>query len=139
MANTKTQRKISIAKTKSENIVDWFVNAAHWKLLSENLELGKTAIFKYKKNLREIAENENGFDALAEIFTIKQLNVVIELFNDYIEHPEKYEKPKKKEENDLDKQEEIVEKHMKSMNTDYLKYERGAKKEENAPEKKKKS
>lgn len=123
MANTKTQKPVTIAKSKSENIVDWFVNEAHWKLLSEHLEFGKTAIFKFKKNLKEIAEKESPFDALAEIFTIKQLNIVIALFNDAIEHPEKYEKPKKKSEIDLKAQADVIHKHTKDMNMDYLGYE----------------
>ncbi|HFG8920951.1 TPA: hypothetical protein ACGI1U_002871 [Staphylococcus argenteus] len=49
MSNTKTQKVLTISKTKSKNIVNWFVNDAHWKLLADHLGLGKTAIFKYKK------------------------------------------------------------------------------------------
>lgn len=124
MARTKTQKQLSISKTKSENIVEWFVNDAHWKLLSENLELGKTAIFKYKKNVKETNDEKSAFDALAEVFTLKQLNTVITMFNDFIENPEKYEKPKKKSEVDLEKQEETVKKHMKDMNMDYLNYQK---------------
>lgn len=127
MANTRTQKPITMAKTKSENIASWFMNEAHWKLLSEQLELGKTAVFKYKKNVKEISESKSAFDALAEIFTVKQLNTVIAMFNDYIEHPEKYEKTKKKAEVDLEQQEEIVQKHINSMNTDYLKYKNESK------------
>ena len=122
MARTKTQKQLTIAKTKSENIVEWFVNDAHWKVLSENLELGKTAIFKYKKNIQEIEKEDGAFAALSEIFTLKQLNTVIEVFNDYIEHPEKYEKPRKKSEINLEEQEDTVKKHMKDMNMDYLSY-----------------
>lgn len=124
MARTKTQKQLSISKTKSESIVEWFVNDAHWKLLSENLELGKTAIFKYKKNVKETNDEKSAFDALAEVFTLKQLNTVITMFNDFIENPEKYEKPKKKSEVDLEKQEETVKKHMKDMNMDYLNYQK---------------
>lgn len=124
MARTKTQKQLSISKTKSESIVEWFVNDAHWKLLSENLELGKTAIFKYKKNVKETYDEKSAFDALAEVFTLKQLNTVITMFNDFIENPEKYEKPKKKSEVDLEKQEETVKKHMKDMNMDYLNYQK---------------
>lgn len=124
MARTKTQKRLSISKTKSESIVEWFVNDAHWKLLSENLELGKTAIFKYKKNVKETYDEKSAFDALAEVFTLKQLNTVITMFNDFIENPEKYEKPKKKSEVDLEKQEETVKKHMKDMNMDYLNYQK---------------
>ena len=53
MANTKTQKVLTISKTKSENIVEWFVNDAHWKLLADHLGLGKTAIFKCKKQMKE--------------------------------------------------------------------------------------
>ncbi len=122
MANTKTQKPLTISKTKSENIVEWFVNDAHWKLLSEKLELQKTAIFRYKKNVKKISERENAFEALAEIFTIKQLNIVISMFNDYIERPEQFKNPKKKDEINLEQQEKVVQKHIKSMNTNYLNY-----------------
>lgn len=121
MANTKTQKPLSMAKSKSENIVEWFVNVAHWKLLSENLSLGKTAIFRYKNLLKDLSEKQTAFDALAETLTLKQLNTVIELFNDYVEHPEKYETPKKKDEIDLEKQSEAIKKHMEDMNMDYKK------------------
>ena len=123
MSNTKTQKVLTISKTKSENIVEWFVNDAHWKLLADHLGLGKTAIFKYKKQMKEKTEENNPFYALGEIFTLNQLNIVIELFNDTIEHPEKYEKPKKKSEVDLKAQADVIQKHTKDMNMDYLGYE----------------
>lgn len=122
MANTKTQKQLKIAKTKSESIVNWFVNEVHWKVLSDNLELGKTAVFRYKKNIKEIEEKEGAFEALAEILTLKQLNTVISVYNDTLEHPEKYEKPRKKAEIDLEDQAQKVQKHMKDMNMDYLSY-----------------
>lgn len=144
MVNTKTQKQLSISKTKSELINDWFINVAHWKILSEELELGKTAIFKYKKKLADLeqeraqelekeAKNSTekkrknvsaSFEALSEIFTLKQINTIIVAFNDYVEHPEKYEKPKKKSEVDLEEQEQTVKKHMKDMNMDYLSYDK---------------
>ena len=123
MSNTKTQKVLTISKTKSKNIVNWFVNDAHWKLLADHLGLGKTAIFKYKKQMKEKTEENNPFYALGEIFTLNQLNIVIELFNDTIEHPEKYEKPKKKSEVDLKAQADVIQKHTKDMNMDYLGYE----------------
>lgn len=146
MVNTKTQKQLSISKTKSELINDWFINVAHWKILSEELELGKTAIFKYKKKLadleQEIAQElekeaknnaekkpknvSASFEALSEIFTLKQINTIILAFNDYVEHPEKYEKPKKKSEVDLEEQEQTVKKHMKDMNMDYLSYNKAS-------------
>ncbi|HAR5547600.1 TPA: hypothetical protein I1T43_002336 [Staphylococcus aureus] len=122
MANTKTQKPISMSKTKSENIVEWIVNDAHWKLLADNLGLGKTAIFRYKKQIKGMSEEKSPFYALGELLTINQLNTVIELFNDFIEHPEKYEKPKKKSDVDLKSQAEVIQKHTKDMNMDYLSY-----------------
>ena len=123
MANTKTQKILSISKTKSENIAEWFVSDAQWKLLAEHLELGKTAIFKYKKLIKIKTEEKDALYALGDIFTLNQLNTVIELFNDAIEHPEKYKKPKKKSDVDLKAQADVIQKHTKDMNMDYLGYE----------------
>lgn len=123
MANTKTQKILTISKTKSENIANWFVNDAQWKLLAEHLELGKTAIFKYKKLIKTKTEEKDALYALGDIFTLNQLNTVIELFNDTIEHPEKYKKPKKKSDVDLKAQSDVIQKHTKDMNMDYLGYQ----------------
>ncbi|MVG93771.1 hypothetical protein GO660_03170 [Staphylococcus aureus] len=123
MANTKTQKILTISKTKSENIANWFVNDAQWKLLAEHLELGKTAIFKYKKLIKTKSEEQDALYALGDIFTLNQLNTIIELFNDAIEHPEKYEKPKKKSTVDLKAQADVIQKHTKDMNMDYLSYQ----------------
>lgn len=122
MANTKTQKPLSMSKAKSENIAEWIVNDAHWKLLADNLGLGKTAIFRYKKQIKTMSELESPFYALGEVFTLNQLNTVIALFNDHIEHPEKYEKPKKKSDVDLQSQAKVIQKHTKDMNMDYLGY-----------------
>ncbi|HDV6112809.1 TPA: hypothetical protein RJJ89_002498, partial [Staphylococcus pseudintermedius] len=46
-----------------------------------------------------------------------------------IEHPEKYEKPKTKKEINIEKQAEVVKKHMEEMNMDYLSVEKSEKKE----------
>ncbi|NJI17040.1 hypothetical protein GLV95_14000, partial [Staphylococcus agnetis] len=113
MANTKTQKPLSISKTKSENIVEWIVNEVHWKLLADNLDKKKSTIFVYKKQIKEMSEEKSAFYALGEVFTLNQLNAVIELFNDHVEHPEKYEKPKTKKEVNIEKQAEVVKKHMK--------------------------
>ncbi|MCO4339765.1 hypothetical protein [Staphylococcus agnetis] len=121
MANTKTQKSLSISKTKSENIVEWIVNEVHWKLLAENLDKKKSTIFVYKKQIKEMSEEKSAFYALGGVFTLNQLNAVIELFNDHIEHPEKYEKLKTKKEINIEKQAEVVKKHMEEMNMDYLK------------------
>ena len=115
MANTKTQKPISISKTKSENIVEWIVNDEHWKLLADNLGLGKTVIFRYKKQIKGVSEEKSPFCTLGELFTINQLNTVIELFNDFIERPEKYEKPKEKSDVDLKSQAEVIQKIWKIL------------------------
>ncbi|RYS18664.1 hypothetical protein [Staphylococcus pseudintermedius] len=129
MANTRTQKTLSLSKAKSENIVDWFVNEVHWNLIADNFDIGKTAVFRYKKQIKELAEVKSPLYALGEIFTLNRLNTVIELFNDHIEHPEKYEKPKTKKEINIEKQAEVVKKHMEEMNMDYLSVEKSEKKE----------
>ncbi|MDN0189147.1 hypothetical protein P6439_13630 [Staphylococcus arlettae] len=53
MANTKTQKKLTIAK-KSEFILDWFVNEVPLKKLNEKISLSKTTNFRYKKQLIEL-------------------------------------------------------------------------------------
>ncbi|WP_215392877.1 hypothetical protein [Staphylococcus aureus] len=134
MANTKTQKPLSISKTKSENIVEWIVNEVHWKLLADNLEKKKSTIFVYKKQIKEMSEEKSAFYALGEVFTLNQLNAVIELFNDHVEHPEKYEKPKTKKEINIEKQAEVVKKHMEAMNMDYLKPKKREKENEKQEE-----
>ncbi|HAR5548090.1 TPA: hypothetical protein I1T43_002873 [Staphylococcus aureus] len=122
MTNTKTQKPISMSKTKSENIVEWIVNDAHWKILADNLGLGKTVIFRYKKQIKGMSEEKSPFYTLGELFTINQIITVIEPFNDFIERSEKYEKPKKKSDVDLKSQAEIIQKYTKDINMDYLSY-----------------
>lgn len=119
MANTKTQKPLTLSKKKSELIFDWFVNDSHWNIVSQELELGKTAVFRYKNNLKKLGTEISPFEALAETFTLKQLNLVIKLYNDSIEHPEKHVKRKKKQPVDLKKQAETVNKHLKDMNMNY--------------------
>ncbi|MFB3208860.1 hypothetical protein PF233_13165 [Staphylococcus pseudintermedius] len=137
MANTRTQKTLSLSKAKSENIVDWFVNEVHWKLIADNFDIGKTAVFRYKKQIKELAEEKSPLYALGEVFTLNRLNTVIELFNDHIEHPEKYEKPKTKKEINIEKQAEVVKKHMEEMNMDYLSVEKNEKNEKNEKKEKK--
>ncbi|QKU19832.1 hypothetical protein FOC52_13610 (plasmid) [Staphylococcus cohnii] len=43
----------------------------------------------------ELEKEYGAFYALSEIFTLNQINALIELYNDFVEHPEKYEKRKK--------------------------------------------
>lgn len=134
MAFKKTQNYLTISKTKSEQIIDLVTDELHWSVLSEKLDYTRYKAFDCKKNLRtrynEIKEaseekDNSAFEALAEVFTIKEMNIVISIFNDYVEQPEKYEKPRKKKEIDLDKQEQAIRKNMKDFQSD-LAYERGS-------------
>lgn len=132
MANTKTQKVITMSKTKSTNILNWIVDEVHWKVLSEEIDLSKTTTFRLKNNLKEKSKESTPFDALAEVLTLKQLNKIIELFNDSIEHPEKYEISRKKKDVDIEKQKTIVGNHLKDMNMQYS--ERQDKTEKNSNE-----
>lgn len=137
MAFKKTQNHLTISKTKSEQIVEFIADVVHWSVLSENLDYTRYKSFDCKKNVRtrynELEEkNEEksdniGFDTLAEIFTIKEMNIIIDIFNDYVEHPEKYEKPRKKKEIDLDKQEDAIKNSMKDFQSGLM-YKRSAEK-----------
>lgn|SRR5699024_2460055 len=119
MANTKTQKELKIAKTKSEDIYEFVVNIVKWQILKDELKLSKTTVFRYKNNLKELYEENSAFEALAELFTIKEMNTIIRLFNDYKENPEKYETKKKKKQVDLEKQKTVVNKHLSSMDMKY--------------------
>lgn len=134
MAFKKTQNHLTISKTKSEQIVEFIADVVHWSVLSENLDYTRYKSFDCKKNVRtmynelEEASEDNsdniGFDVLSEVFTIKEMNIVIDIFNDYVEHPEKYEKPKKKKDIDIDKQLQAVRRNMKDFQSG-LSYEKG--------------
>lgn len=121
MANTKTQRKLTIAKTKSELIFEWFVNIGtsnikSRKVIQEKLNKGKSTIYRMIDKMKEIEEEKTPFDALAEVFTLSELNIVIELFNDYQTMPEEEKLTKEeKHEKELKKQKETVNKHLRSM------------------------
>lgn len=119
MANTKTQKPLTISNMKSENIVEFFVEISHWKKIADKLDQKKTWVYKYKKNLKSAAEEKNAFEALAETFTLREINLIIELFNDYIERPEDFQIRKKKQEVDLEEQAKTIEKHMKDMDLKY--------------------
>lgn len=119
MANTKTQKPLTISNMKSENIVEFFVEISHWKKIADKLDQKKTWVYKYKKNLKSAAEEKNAFEALAETFTLREINLIIELFNDYIERPEDFQIRKKKQEVNLEEQAKTIEKHMKDMDLKY--------------------
>lgn len=145
MAFKKTQNHLTISKTKSEQIVEFIADVVHWSVLSENLDYTRYKSFDCKKNVRtryneleEASEDKSdniGFDTLAEIFTIKEMNIVIDIFNDYVEHPEKYEKPRKKKEIDLDQQEDAIKKNMKDFQSG-LSYERSEEKTDESEDEK---
>ncbi|QKU19937.1 hypothetical protein FOC52_14150 (plasmid) [Staphylococcus cohnii] len=65
----------------------------------------------------ELEKEYGAFYALSEIFTLNQINALIELYNDFVEHPEKYEKRKKSKGIDMEDQEKIVNKHLSDMNS----------------------
>ncbi|SUM53517.1 Uncharacterised protein [Staphylococcus epidermidis] len=119
MANTKTQKKLTIAKKKSKFILDWFINEVPLKKLNEKISLSKTTNFRYKKQLIELEKEYGAFYALSEVFTLNQINALIELYNDFVEHPEKYDKRKKSKGIDMEDQAKIVNKHLSDMNMHY--------------------
>lgn len=121
MANTKTQKKLSISKMKSEMIFEWFINigAANIKsrkVIQEKLNKGKSTIYRNIDKLKEVAEDRTYFDALAEVFTLSELNTLIELFNEYQTLPPE-EKMTKEEKHEaaIAEQRETVNKHLNSM------------------------
>lgn len=125
MGNTKTIKKIKIAKTKNEILVDWFLNEIHWSKLAETLNYSKAGTFKLKKRVSDL-KNDNGYDeALISVFTVVELNKVIDLYNYYIENPELFEKPKTKKEINLEEQEKAINNSMKDFQSG-LSYERGS-------------
>lgn len=119
MANKKTQNLLKITPKKSEYIYEFIFEVVNWKVLSEKLNMSKSAVFRYKASLKELYEEKNAFEAFAETFTIKEMNTIIELFNDYKNNPENYEKKKKKKAVDLDQQKDIVNKNLAPMNMHY--------------------
>ena len=62
------------------------------------------------------------------------MNIIIDIFNDYVEHPEKYEKPRKKKEIDLDKQEDAIKNSMKDFQSGLM-YKRSAEKTDESEDK----
>lgn len=116
MARTKTQKTLTLSKTKSEYIFNFLNEVAPWKKLSETLNYGKTKIFKLKKEMVELAEENDYFYSLSAVFTLMELNKLIELYNDYIENPEQYNTRKTSKKEDIEEQKTVVNKYMKEMN-----------------------
>jgi hypothetical protein len=119
MANKKTQNLLTITPKKSEYIYEFIFDVVNWQKLCEQLNMSKSKLFRTKDKLKELYEEKTAFDAFAETFTIKEMNTIIELFNDYKNNPENYEKKKKKKQVDLESQKEIVNKNLAPMNMHY--------------------
>lgn len=119
MANKKTQNLLTISPKKSEYIYEFIFDVINYQKLCKELNMSKSAFFRYKDKLKEIRNEKTAFEAFAEMFTIKEMNIIIELFNDYKNNPENYEKKKKKKQVDLESQKEIVNKNLAPMNMHY--------------------
>lgn len=119
MANKKTQNLLTISPKKSEYIYEFIFDVVNWQKLCEQLNMSKSKLFRTKDKLKELYDEKTAFDAFAETFTIKEMNTIIELFNDYKNNPENYEKKKKKKQVDLESQKEIVNKNLAPMNMHY--------------------
>lgn len=126
--NTKTIKNITIAKRKNEFLVDWLLNEVHWKEIAKKLNYSKASVFNIKKRIAKYREEFNkeentsitaDFYAISHIFTIAEVNALIDLYNYHVEHPEEYEKPKTKKQLRIEEQEKIAAKAMKEMNMTY--------------------
>lgn len=119
MANTKTIKRIKMAKTKCENLNDFLINIVNWQEIAKVLNYSKTSTFRIRKNLKENIQSTSDEKALYKAFSVSELNLLIDLYNDYVKNPEDYAKPKTKKEIDIERQEKAIEKHMKDMKMDY--------------------
>ena len=136
MAYKKSINHLTISKLKSKDLLEWFIGVATWRDISKALDIGHSKVFKFKRILRERVEQIPPFDALAETFTVKELNDVITMYNDYLENPDNYKQTKKRSEIDLEAQTNTVNKHLAEMGDMKLetpkqkKYEEKAKQED---------
>ncbi|PTU86818.1 hypothetical protein BUZ62_06570 [Staphylococcus pasteuri] len=119
MANTRTIKHIKIAKTKCENLNDFLLNFVHWEEIAKVLNYSKPSVFRIKKQLKKYITTEGEQEALYKMFSVSELNKLIDLYNDYIENPDAYAKPKTKKELNMERQEKAIAKHMKDMKMDY--------------------
>ena len=115
MAYKKSINHLTISKLKSKDLLEWFIGVATWRDISKALDIGHSKVFKFKRILRERVEQIPPFDALAETFTVKELNDVITMYNDYLENPDNYKQTKKRSEIDLEAQTNTVNKHLAEM------------------------
>ncbi|MEB8122951.1 hypothetical protein NGH46_12530 [Staphylococcus xylosus] len=136
MAYKKSINHLTISKLKSKDLLEWFIGVATWRDISKALDIGHSKVFKFKRILRGRVEQIPPFDALAETFTVKELNDVITMYNDYLENPDNYKQTKKRSEIDLEAQTNTVNKHLAEMGDMKLetpkqkKYEEKAKQED---------
>ncbi|MBM6508394.1 MULTISPECIES: hypothetical protein [Staphylococcus] len=119
MANTKTIKQIKIAKTKCKNLNDFLLNFVHWEEIAKRLNYSKPSVFRIKKQMKKYLTTEGEQEALYKMFSVSELNKLIDLYNDYIENPDAYAKPKTKKELNKERQENAIAKHMKDMKMDY--------------------
>ncbi|QJE26610.1 hypothetical protein [Staphylococcus caprae] len=119
MANTKTIKHVKVAKTKCENLNDFLINVVHWEKIAKQLNYSKPSVFRIKKQLKKYINTEGEQAALYKMFSVSELNKLIDLYNDYIENPESYGKPKTKKEVNYERQEKAIAKHMRDMKMEY--------------------
>ncbi len=120
MANPNRQRKLTLAPTKSTILLKWIVEELDWKKISESLDKSRTSAFRIKKQIADLHETEKAFDVLAQVFTIAELNTLIDLYNHYLENPEEFSTNTRKtsaetREEELQKQKEKAEAEMRRM------------------------
>ena len=119
MANTKTIKHVKVAKTKCENLNDFLINFVHWEKIAKQLNYSKPSVFRIKKQLKKYINTEGEQAALYKMFSVSELNKLIDLYNDYIENSESYDKPKTKKEVNYERQEKAIAKHMSDMKMEY--------------------
>lgn len=130
MAYKKSINRLTISKLKSKDLIEWFIGVATWKEISNVLDISHSKVFKFKRILREKLEEVPPFDALADTFTVKELNDLITMYNDYLENPDNYKQNKKKSEIDLEAQTSTVNKHLAEMGSMKLETPKQKKSEE---------
>lgn len=127
MAYTKLQKQLSISKQKSEMIYAWFnekgVGTKKYRdVISKKLNKSRVTLFRDRDKLINIAEKENEFAALSKVFTLYELNEIIDVFNIYQESPpEEKESKEEKHQRKLKNQKENVNKSLKEMGMKPLK------------------
>lgn len=121
MAMTKTQKPLKISKMKSENILEFITEKISVRELANILNYGKSKMYDVRTELIELDKEDGSFYSLSKVFTVYELNKVIETYNSYIENPEQYTVKTKveKRKESIEKQKKTVDVHMKDLNLDY--------------------